>query len=109
MQIAGKEPFMKKILDFSDKQTGPHGICKGLRADWNDCLNLGGGESAMVSFLHYWAVQNFLELARYREEKEDIEKYTAMAERIKTACDRELWDWEWYIRGITRNGRKIGR
>ena len=100
---------MKKILDFSDKQTGPHGICKGLRADWNDCLNLGGGESAMVSFLHYWAVQNFLELARYREEKEDIEKYTAMAERIKTACDRELWDWEWYIRGITRNGRKIGR
>ena len=31
------------------------------------------------------------------------------AERIKTACDRELWDREWYIRGITRNGRKIGR
>ena len=69
---------MKRILDFSDKQTGAHGICKGLRADWNDCLNLGGGESAMVSFLHYWAVQNFLELARYREEEEDIEKYTAM-------------------------------
>ena len=25
---------------------GQTGICKGLRADWNDCLNLGGGESA---------------------------------------------------------------
>jgi cellobiose phosphorylase len=40
-------------LDFSAEQVGATGICKGLRADWNDCLNLGGGESAMVSFLHY--------------------------------------------------------
>jgi Cellobiose phosphorylase len=49
---------LKTILDFSAKQVGASGICKGLRADWNDCLNLGGGESAMVSFLHYWALQN---------------------------------------------------
>ena len=49
---------MKRILDFSAEQVGATGICKGLRADWNDCLNLaGGGESAMVSFLHYWATR----------------------------------------------------
>src|ERR1035438_9811720 len=42
---------LKRALDFSAGQIGPTGICKGLRADWNDCLNLGGGESAMVSFL----------------------------------------------------------
>ena len=34
---------LRKILDFSAEQVGAHGICKGLRADWNDCLNLGGG------------------------------------------------------------------
>ncbi len=39
---------MTKILDFSNEQVGETGICKGLRADWNDCLNLGGGESAMI-------------------------------------------------------------
>ena len=39
---------MKAALDFSAKKVGPTGICIGLRADWNDCLNLGGGESAMV-------------------------------------------------------------
>ena len=39
---------MKKILDFSAEQVGEHGVCLGLRADWNDCLNLGGGESALV-------------------------------------------------------------
>lgn len=99
---------MKRILDFSGRQVGDNGVCKGLRADWNDCLNLGGGESAMVSFLHYWALENFLELAGYLNRREDVETYTQMAERVKEVCGRVLWDKEWYIRGITKNGKKIG-
>lgn len=99
---------MKTILDFSARQVGESGICKGLRADWNDCLNLGGGESAMVSFLHYWALQSFIELAACLGRKEDVKKYSNCAEKVKEACDRELWDGEWYIRGITKEGRKIG-
>lgn len=99
---------MKAILNFSEEQVGADGICKGLRADWNDCLNLGGGESAMVSFLHYWALQNFIELAEYLNRTEDAEHYKKVAEKVKAACDRELWDKEWYIRGITKKGKKIG-
>ena len=99
---------MKRILDFSAEQVGATGICKGLRADWNDCLNLGGGESAMVSFLHYWAISHFLQLAEYLGRTEDVEKYQAMRERVGTVCNRELWDKEWFIRGITKNGKKIG-
>ena len=99
---------MKKILDFSDIQVGESGICKGLRADWNDCLNLGGGESALVSFLHYWALQNFLELAKYLDRQEDVEIYGAMADKVKKVCNTELWDKDWFIRGVTKNGKKIG-
>lgn len=99
---------MKKILDFSSNQIGVHGVCKGLRADWNDCLNLGGGESAMVSFLLYWAITNFLEAAKYKNAIEDIEKYQRIQDRIKEITDTVLWDEEWFIRGITKNGRKIG-
>jgi len=99
---------MTRILDFSNEQVGKTGICKGLRADWNDCLNLGGGESALVSFLHFWALSNFLEVANYMGKTEDVKKYSAMMERVKTVCDQELWDKEWYIRGITKNGKKIG-
>lgn len=99
---------MTKILDFSGEQVGMTGVCKGLRADWNDCLNLGGGESAMVSFLHYWALENFIEVAEYLHRSRDVEHYTSMKNRVKEVCDKELWDQEWYIRGITKNGKKIG-
>jgi len=99
---------LKKALDFSAEYIGQTGICKGLRADWNDCLNLGGGESAMVSFMHHWALMAFLEASNFLGKKEDVEKYTKMAEKVKSACENELWDGEWYLRGFTKKGIKIG-
>jgi len=99
---------LKRSLDFSAQQVGATGICKGLRADWNDCLNLGGGESAMVSFLHHWALTNFIEAARFLERREDVEKYTRLANTVRQACEDHLWDGEWYLRGFTRKGIKIG-
>lgn len=99
---------MKRILDFSTAQVGETGICKGLRADWNDCLNLGGGESALVSFLHFWALQAFIEAAAYLNCLEDVEKYTVISEKVKKACEENLWDGKWYIRGTTKKGVRIG-
>lgn len=99
---------MMKILDFSHRQVGESGVCKGLRADWNDCLNLGGGESALVSFLHYWALENFLEAAEYLKREKDVRKYREMADEVKRICDEQLWDGKWFIRGITKNGKRIG-
>lgn len=99
---------LKRILDFSAVQVGRHGICKGLRADWNDCLNLGGGESAMVSFLHVWALGHFVDAARALGREEDVAHYEALRQSVIAACQRELWDGDWYLRGITAGGRKIG-
>lgn len=99
---------MKKILDFSAEQVGANGICKGLRADWNDCLNLGGGESAMVTFLHFWAIRNFLEFAEYLGRTEDVKTYGALLDKIQKVSDEVIWDEEWFIRGVTKNGKKIG-
>jgi N,N'-diacetylchitobiose phosphorylase len=99
---------MKRILDFSAEQVGATGICKGLRADWNDCLNLGGGESALVSFLHYWALKEFTEAARFLGRRGDFDKYEAIAARVRKVCEDNLWDGGWYIRGITAKGARIG-
>ena len=81
-------------MDFSAQQVGAHGICKGLRADWNDCLNLGGGESAMVSFLHVWALGHFVDAARALGRQEDADRYEAMRRDVTAVCQRELWDGE---------------
>ena len=99
---------MKRILDFTAEQVGQTGIALGLRADWNDCLNLGGGESALVSFLHYKAIESFLEAATLLGNKEDVEKYSAMRDRLKKTLNEVLWDGEWFLRGFTASGRKIG-
>ena len=99
---------LKRSLDFSAEQIGKSGICLGLRADWNDCLNLGGGESAMVSFLHHWALITFIEAARFLNRTEDVKKYSDIAEKVRQACEENLWDGEWYLRGFTRKGIKIG-
>lgn len=99
---------MKTILDFSARMVGIHGVCQGLRADWNDCLNLGGGESAMVSFLHVWALGNFIDLATRLGRKSDVEKYENMRKSVIEVCETKLWDGKWYLRGYTKTGRPIG-
>ena len=99
---------LKRSLDFSAEQVGQTGICKGLRADWNDCLNLGGGESAMVSFMHHWALRAFVEAAEYLGRHEDVKKYGALAEKVRIASEKELWDGAWYLRGLTAKGQKVG-
>ena len=97
---------MKRILDFSAREVGPHGICRGLRADWNDCLNLGGGESALVSFLHHWALIHFCALGRRLGR--DVDAYEKMAANVRESCGRELWNGSWFTRGFTASGKKIG-
>lgn len=99
---------LKKIVDFAAEYVGQRGICQGLRADWNDCLNLGDGESAMVSFIHHWVLNIFVDAAKHLGREEDVQKYSALAEKVKKTCEEMLWDGEWYLRGFTKSGRKIG-
>lgn len=99
---------LRRSLDFTAEQTAANGICLGLRADWNDCLNLGGGQSGMVSFMHFWALRYFVDAAEHLKRKDDVREYSAMAEKVREAIERELWDGEWYARGVTKAGIKIG-
>ena len=99
---------LKASLDFSYSQLGSHGITKGLRADWNDCLNLGGGESAMVAFLLVWATNHFLDAAKARGMDEDVRVYTQKRDAMVETCRKVLWNGAWFLRGFTADGRPIG-
>ncbi len=99
---------LQRILAFSARMVGPHGVCQGLRADWNDCLNLGGGESAMVSFLYLWALDAFVGLARHLGRDGDADRGAAQWRAAAAVCQKTLWDGRWYLRGFTKSGRPIG-
>ncbi len=99
---------LKRSLDFSCRQVGAHGVTKGLRADWNDCLNLGGGESAMVAFLLVWALRHFLDAARFLGRLDDAAVYQKKMDDMIDVCRKVLWDGKWWLRGFTADGRAIG-
>ncbi len=99
---------LKRSIDFTAEETAKNGICLGLRADWNDCLNLGGGQSGMVSFMHYWALKYFIDAAEILGYENDVQEYSRMAEQVRRSVEEELWDGEWYARGVTKAGIKIG-
>ena len=138
----GKRPatvldHLVRALEFTADQVGTNGIAKGLRADWNDCLNLGGGQTALVSFLHVWAASALRDLlagildmsscqGQYGQglsssQGQDLRAVTPdhdlpsliarldeMIDTVTRAANEQLWDGEWYIRGFTKDGAKIG-
>lgn len=110
---------LRRAIEFTAEQVGDNGIAKGLRADWNDCLNLGGGQTSLVTFLHIWAVNALAEVARHKARTAtdrgagarwaaEAEHLAEIAAQVGEAANRELWDGDWYIRGFTRDGVKIG-
>ncbi|MDR1799328.1 MAG: hypothetical protein LBR19_05535, partial [Bifidobacteriaceae bacterium] len=97
-----------RAVEFTAREVGPNAIAKGLRADWNDCLNLGGGQSALVAFLHVWALRALAEVAAFLGRTADVDRFTALADQFAAAADSTLWDGEWYLRGFTSEGARIG-
>jgi N,N'-diacetylchitobiose phosphorylase len=99
---------LKRAVDFTTAHQGAHGIAQGLRADWNDCLNLGGGESALVTFLHVWAAESLARAAEHLGRADDAADYRALAAATRKRADEVLWDGRWYARGFTKAGQVIG-
>jgi N,N'-diacetylchitobiose phosphorylase len=62
----------------------------------------------MVSFMHYWAINIFIESAIQLNLDSDVKKYKEIAEKVRKDCEEVLWDGEWYLRGFTKKGKKIG-
>jgi cellobiose phosphorylase len=100
---------MKRAIDFSMNNLGPHGMPAGLHADWNDCVRLGKrGESTFVAFQLVYAIKI---LRVYAQEKNDAEyiKYLdeIMAKQIEILS--QCWDGDRWIRGFKEDGQVIGK
>ena len=100
---------LKKALEFSYGQRGPHGLLLGLAADWNDCINLkGSGESIWTTFLYYRGLQEFIAMAERIGNQEDVTRFQGIKEEMEELLTEYAWDGEWFLRGYLDSGRKLG-
>ncbi len=100
---------MKKALEFSWSKRGPHGLLLGMRADWNDCINLKGkGESIWSTFLYYKCLEEMVDLSVRLNKTEDAEHFSKYKKEIKKNIDEYAWDGKWFLRGYLDSGKKLG-
>ncbi len=103
---------LKMALEFSWANRGPHGLCTGLAADWNDCLNLKGqGETIFSTFLFLRAIGEFLELCvtvKRDAAEGDINHFGQYKKELVQKIAQHGWDGQWFVRGYVDSGKKIG-
>ncbi|MDD5644926.1 MAG: glycosyl transferase [bacterium] len=98
-----------KSVEFSLNNVGPHGLCLGLAADWNDCINLyGRGESVWSTILLVKAMDEIMQLADYLGKKADALRLKKIKQKISGGINRVAWDGKWYLRAYVNSGRKVG-
>ncbi|MFN8531112.1 MAG: N,N'-diacetylchitobiose phosphorylase [Anaerolineae bacterium] len=100
---------LKQALQFSIDHKGANGLIQGLAADWNDCVKFGTtGESLFTTFLFYHGLALVEELARLKGDNASADWCAAEAATIKACIDTAAWDGDWFIRGISATGGKLG-
>jgi len=102
---------MKQTVAFLDKQRGPDNICRMGFGDWNDALNgvdrQGKGESVWTTMAYMWALQSFIDLLAYLQDK-DNKRYQRISNKLKKTLNRSFWEKGRYIRAVTDDGTRLG-
>ncbi len=99
---------LTQALTFSLAHRGTNGLVQGLQADWNDCIQFGTtGESMFSTFLLANGLRVVRELAEHTGREEAAAWAGAELEALEPVLEG-AWDGEWYIRGISATGAKLG-
>jgi cellobiose phosphorylase len=100
---------LKRAIEFTHDDVGPHGLPHLGFADWNDTINLAtGAESLFTANLYGRAVQEMIALSEYLGDKASAQKYTAYFEEMKARVNEHAWDGEWYVGYFDQDGTPLG-
>jgi N,N'-diacetylchitobiose phosphorylase len=100
---------MRKALDFAFSKRGPNGLCLGLRADWNDCINLRGkGESVWTSMLLCRTLHDYEEVAGRTKRASEAEWALAEGDKMRKTIVDKAWTGDWFIRAYLDSGGRMG-
>jgi cellobiose phosphorylase len=118
---------LRRSIQYTLDQLGPHKLPLIGRADWNDCLNLNCfsdtpgqsfqttttkdgkvAESVFIGGLFVLAACEMVDLAEKLGRRGDARRYRWEAERMKETVRRHGWDGAWFVRAYDDFGRKVG-
>lgn len=91
---------------------GSHGLPLMGCGDWNDGMNLvgqhGKGESVWLAFFLYEVMNQFVSLARQRNDIGTADRLELEAGRLRGNIEQSAWDGQWYRRAYFDDGTPLG-
>jgi cyclic beta-1,2-glucan synthetase len=91
---------------------GEHGLPLMGCGDWNDGMNLvggqGKGESVWLAFFLHDVLVQFKEIARGHGDAAFAEICDAQAAKLRQNIEQHTWDGQWYRRAYFDNGEALG-
>ena len=92
--------------------TGDHELALFGSGDWNDGMNRvgaeGKGESVWLSWFLYACLEEMIPYAERRGDTTRAARWSAAAQSLQEAVERDGWDGEWYRRGFFDDGTPLG-
>ena len=98
---------IEKSLNF-----GENNLPKIGSGDWNDALstvgNKGKGESVWLGFFLYEILNKFINICKYKNNQEKVNKYQEIKMQLQKALNTNAWDGRWYKRAFMDDGNVLG-
>ncbi|RVU40654.1 NdvB protein [Rheinheimera riviphila] len=103
---------LKRAMTWLVLKKDPRGLNYIEQGDWCDPMNMvgfqGRGVSGWLSLASAYALNCFAEICQQRDLPELATHYQQQAAQFNLAVNSQLWDGNWYGRGITDDGRVFG-
>ncbi len=83
-----------------------------LSGDWNDGLSHAGidgdGESVWLAMFLFHILQRFVPILNSLADFEIAAEFQVEAQKLQAAVELHAWDGDWYVAGISDNGKPFG-
>ena len=118
---------LRRSVNFTINNKGPHGLPLIGRADWNDCLNLNCfseepgesfqtfgpsegpvAESVFIAGMFVKYGLEYADICEHYGSKDEAAQIREEVAKVKEACEGAGWDGEWFVRAYDAYGHKVG-